>query len=515
MARFASRLISLFAVVCLALPTHAKPTATRAKKSAAKAAVTTSIPSLQQQIEKLVVPNPLRAGTVGVYAVDAKTGKVLVNINGETPLKPASCNKLITTAAGLTILGPNFKFVTELLRNGDIQNGTLQGDLIVKGGGDPTISGRFEKNKKDVTATMRQFAQKLKAAGITQITGDLIADDRIFDRIVFHPTWYPRERGEWYEAEIWGLSFNDNCVDLTWSAKGQLAGDRVNLVINPPNTYANVKNEVRVAATGRDSGRSYRREDRSNDIIATGALTIGTEKEDSASIYNGAEYFLSVFRDVLTSEGITVAGKSRLIDEKKDAAAATKAVSILKHESPPLSEVLAVINRNSQNFYADSLIKMLGRIKREEGSFTAGTSVAHDFCLKNGLYAKGHEMVDGSGLSPKNKVSPRQLVEIIRFMDKGPNHDVWRNSLPIGGNRGTLKARFQQTTESQALASRIYGKTGLIGGVRSLSGIVTGTDGRDIYYCVNANDFSAAADEVLNLLDKVAVTMAREVNPKQ
>lgn len=459
-------------------------------------------PSLEANIRSLISTAAL-GGKSGVYVLDVASGEVVANVDGEQALTPASCNKLLTTAAGLSLLGPQYRFSTQLRYNGEIDGGALKGDLIVRGGGDPTISGRFEANKKDVVAAMRAWADELTSRGIKRVTGNIVADDRFFDRDVFHKTWYARERGEWYEAEVTGLAFNDNCVDLTWSGIGKLPGDTAGLVINPGTTYARVKNNVRVVAKGRPSSRYYVREKGSNDIVASGTITVETSKEDSASVDNGSLYFASVFRDVLTSAGIVVDGKPMLGDAK-----VPEGKLLVERRSPILADVVNTINRNSQNFYAECLCKTLGHEKEKLGSFAAGCAVVKAWLRSQKIFTTGHVMADGSGLSPDNRVSPRQLVEVIRCMDKSPNGSYWRDSFPIGGSRGTLKARFQQTPESRAAASRIMGKTGLIGGVRTMSGIIKDAGGRELYYSIMLNDFRGDGDDAVELIDKVAVTMA-------
>lgn len=471
-------------------------------------AETTVSQPLAQQVAALVSSARLGKPTIAVYAVDAATSEVVVDINGTVALKPASCNKLLTVAAGLSLLGPDFRFNTTLSADCPLTSGTLRGNLIVRGGGDPTISGRFETNKRDVTATMRRWADELSSRGITRVTGDVIADDSVFDREYFHPAWYSSERGEWYEAEISGLVFNDNCVDLTWSGSGKLPGDRAGVAMNPETNYVRVDNQVVVSAKGRSSGRSYIRAEGSNDIVATGTITVDTTKEDSASVDDGALYFASVFKDVLTSAGIRVEGKPVHASQERSAALRKRTRTIATHESPALQDVVKVVNLNSQNLYADCILKMLGRKKRGEGSFKAGTDVVREFCRRSGVFHEGHRMVDGSGLSANNRVSARQLAEVIRLMDKGQTGAAWRTSFPVGGQRGTLRSRFQQTTETRVLAGKIMGKTGLIGGVRSLSGIVSTRSGRELYYSIIVNDFSRDTDDVVEFIDRLAVTLA-------
>ncbi|MCX7963855.1 MAG: D-alanyl-D-alanine carboxypeptidase/D-alanyl-D-alanine-endopeptidase [Candidatus Sumerlaea chitinivorans] len=466
---------------------------------------------LTSDIETLIAQSGIDPkATVAVYVVDAQTSEVLVNRHGEKPMIPASNNKLLTTAAGLSLLGPEHRFVTKLYTDGPLTTPTLPGNLYVVGGGDPTISGRFEPNKRDVTAPLRRWADTLTSLGITRIRGRILADDTLFDNEYFHPNWYPGERGEWYEAEISALAFNDNCVDLLWSAEQRMPGDLADVTLNPPTRYVRLHNHVRVVAKGRSAERWYLRKAGSNDIVATGTLTVGTTKEDSASVNDGALYFATVFHEVLTSAGITVEGKPKHVRPTPAEQRRYKRVLIAERESPPLREIVKVINLVSQNFYADCLLKYLGRIKHGEGSFDAGCRVVMDFCRKQQLYHEGHRMVDGSGLADRNRVTPRQLVEVIRFMDQGPYRTYWRESLPIGGERGSLKSRFQETTETRTRARFIMGKTGLIDEVRSLSGIVRTDSGRERYYSIIVNGFRRDGQRVIQLIDRIAVALTRD-----
>lgn len=474
-----------------------------------QAFLTTTTASVRLGVESLVNANKDKAGKVGIYVVDAQTSRVLVDINGQKAMVPASNNKLRTTAAALALLGEDFRYSTDILTTTSADDrGVLPGDLIVRGGGDPTISGRFETEKTDVTAPLREMAKALKAKGITEVAGNMLLDDTYFDRDYFHSGWYKSERGEWYEAEIWGLSFNDGCVDLTWSGKGLAPGDLASVTMTPQTNYAKVDNQVRVSAKGRPSDRTYTRADQSNDIIASGTITVDSSKVDSATVWNGPLFFASVFRDVLTSEGITVRGEARLLDPKEVATVEAGAQVIVSHKSPPLTDVVNTVNRVSQNYYADSLVKTLGREKKGTGSYAAGVEVINDYYKNAGIYMAGNIIVDGSGLAAENMVSARQLVETIRLADTGAHKAAWRDSLPIGSTRGSLKSRFQQTTQSRTLAPNIMGKTGLIGGVRTLSGITKNQAGREVYYSIMLNNFEFSGARAIEFIDELAVAIA-------
>lgn len=505
-----SSVCTLSAALLLALAVGQAPVAIADVPSAAVTTARTTATTTVDYASRLqeIVSKYSPGGTVGLHVVDGATSKVLFSMNAEEALKPASCNKLLTTAAGLSILGPDYRFVTSVFGRGTVTSGTLEGDLIVRGGGDPTISGRFEENKRDVTATFRRWADALKTAGIERITGDIIADGSFFDDEVYHPAWSGGERGEWYSAEVSGLSFNDNCVDLTWSAKDKLPGDRADFRMNPVTNYVQIDNQVKVLAQGRATERYYRRPATMNDILSIGSITVDVIKDDSAAVHDGALYAVSVFRDVLTSQGVAVDGRARKPDPTIDSTATVELV--FEHPSLPLTEVVNIINRNSQNFYAEALLKTLGRVVRNEGSFAAGGATVQDFITSSGFYNSGHQMIDGSGLSSRNRVSPRQLVEVIQALDQGELRDAWRNSFPVGQTRGSLRTRFAQDDESKAVAPRIMGKTGTIGRVRALSGIIDRPTGDPLYYSILLNDYRIRDSQALEMIDELAVALAKD-----
>lgn len=491
----------LAAGLMLATPAYAQVAAPPAP--ATQQASATSM-RLQSLVEKVVRDSGIDA-TVAVYVTDAD-GSVAADMNGTRPVIPASNNKLITTAAALSLLGPDYTCVTRFYVTGPITDGVLQGDLIVYGGGDPSISGRYQKDKRDITAIMRHWADQLKAHGITKINGNIVADDSFFDDVYFHPNWYASERAEWYEAEVSALAFNDNCIDISWSAKDKVPGDKINYKIHPETGYVDFVSEVTAVAKGRSTERYYKRDATSNRIVATGTLNVDSTKLDSAAIHDGALFTVSVFRDVLKKQGIEVGG--RPVKVRGAAASVPQSNNIFNYASPTLLTLCQTVNLNSQNFYTECVAKLLAKVRTGEGSYPAAMAVISDFYNQSGIYNVGHNPVDGSGLSNLNKVTGRQLVETLRYMDASALKQEWRSTLPQGHERGSLKGRFSGTDKS--VAKRIYGKTGLIGGVRSLSGFVVDAAGREVYYSIVLNDLRGDNNgKAIPLIDKLAVELAK------
>lgn len=499
---FGAALLSLPAAYAqVAAPPPPAPAATQAPAAQQPARL-----SLQPLVEGLANQSGLSSDTiVCIYVQDAASGVDLADMNSTLPVAPASNNKLVTTAAGLSLLGPDWHFLTKIFAGGPVKDGTLEGDLIVYGGGDPGMGGRYLPDKNDVTGVLRKWADELKKQGITRITGNIVADDSYFDDQYFHPNWYPGERAEWYSAEVSALSFNDNCVDVNWTGKNLLPDALAGYTLNPPTNYVNFSSQVKVVAKGRSTERNYTRGADDNNIGVTGTLNADATAADSAAVHDGALYCVNVFKDVLTSQGITVTGNAI----KTRGAAARVSEKPLISEGHTLLNVCETINQNSQNFYAECVLKTLGKERGKAGSFEAGADVVEAFCRDAGIYHEGHVAIDGSGLSSKNRVTNRQLVGVLHYMDTHGLKDKWRYTLPQGATRGSLKRRFIDTPEGKAVATRILGKTGLIGGVRSLSGIVTDAKGREMYYSIILNQLSNGdAAKGMKLIDDVAIKLA-------
>ena len=475
---------------------------------------TVSAMLLREQIEDSITSAQLEdKATVSIYILDSRTGKPIIDRFGEKAFPPASVNKLMTTAVSLSLLGPDYRLNTDIYRVGSVlPDGTLQGDIVVVGGGDPSVSGRFEQDKTSVTEELKRWADALTSQGIRKINGNLIADDRIFDREYFHKNWYPMERGEWYEAEIWGLSFNEGCVDLDISSKDMLPGDQPKITLNPATTYAKIYNKLTVVGKGRTAGREYLREEKSSDVVASGTMTYDSTKIDSVSVHCGPIWLLHSWRDVLSSRSIEVTGDLVLADPQEICPQTAGGILVHRRLSPPVSELINVVNRVSQNFYADTLCKYLGSKFRSSGSWSAGTAVVREWLRSREIWCEGLAIVDGSGLSEQNRVSARTMCELIAVMDNGPYSVQWRDSFPQGGIRGSLRSRFIGSPEIKAKVHRIYGKTGYIDGVRSLAGILLTSDGAPVYYMVNVNGSERPAQTQLDLIDQIVTLTIKSLD---
>ncbi len=445
----------------------------------------------------------------GALVVDVQTGDTLFARNARKSFVPASNTKLYTTAAALDQLGPDFRYQTRLFAGGTIAGGTLRGSLVVQGSGDPVIGGRF--NGGDLTEVFRDWARALRAAGITRVTGDVIGDDDAFDDERLGYGWNWDDETYWYSAQLGALAFNDNCVDVT--IRGRRAGAPATVRWEPANTtYVQMINRTHTRPAGFGIEEGYRRERGTNRIVLTSEVGAGTTDTESLSVENPTGYFVYVLRDVLRQEGIRVDGEARDVDDLDEKPDYGRLREIAVHTSPPLADIVGVVNKQSQNLYADQLLKTLGTrpapvdTTLEVGSAARGVAVERLTFARAGLDTARVHLVDGSGLSRSNWITPAMTVALLRFMAAHPDaatREAFYASLPIGGVDGTLRGRFG----SGPAHENVRAKTGSLGGVSSLSGFVTTADGRRLAFSLMCNlyvsstrDVREAQDDFVNAL---------------
>lgn len=463
---------------------------------------------LPAEIEQVIKKSPVGSGKVGVIAQYVNSDAPVFDRFGSDLMTPASNNKLLTTAAGLYYLGTDYKYNTRLCTNGQVEGNVLNGDLIFIGSGDPSINARFSPDKKDATAVFKEWADVLKKNGITVINGNVIADDDYFDDQYFLDTWYPKERAEWYEAEISAVVFNDNCVDINYCG-GNNVGDPVSFSFSPDTDYIELTSEIKTTEHKYETIDMFR-DDGSNKIRATGNLGVNEKKTRSAAVYNPTLYTALILQKTLTENGVFVKGHALDIDDlKKKEAYKNGLKTVVVHQSPDLIDIVHVINRKSQNLYADLLFKTMGRIEKETGSFVAGSKAVTDYLKAIDVYQPGHVMVDGSGLSDSNKVSPSMFAGVINHAHNTKYWKEFRYSLPQGTVRGGLKGRFKATPKDRFLGKFVYAKTGYIDYVATLSGVISVGNGQDLVFSVMINDYECSYRKARDTIDDIVVVLAQ------
>ena len=400
---------------------------------------------LVYRLDSLTSQPQFRNAHWGVLVVNPRTGDTLYSRNAGKLFMPASNMKIITSAVALAQLGPDYAYRTTFAANGEVRDSLLDGDLIVIGRGDPTISDRM---RGLATLVMDTLADSLRAHGVRQVTGQLAHSGNAFPDSTRGYGWEWDDLGEYYAAGIDELTFNEGTAPTTL---GPL-----------PDTL-------------RDS------------------LYSGPAKDP-------ARGYLEAYRDALLRKDIVVDGG--VADSM--APVPFKLDTLFVYVSPPLRSILPVLMKPSQNQVAELVFKTLGLERGGLGTADSAASVVGRQLLAWGVEPDGFRVADGSGLSRHNLLTPSTLVKVLDVMQRDTAFAVFYNSMPVGGIDGTLKSRMKGTPAE----GNVRAKTGSIAAARALSGYVTTADGERLIFSVMANNWTTPTDTVLSVIDSIAAALA-------
>ncbi len=439
----------------------------------------------------------------GVLIKSLKTGETIYSRNEKKMFMPASNMKLFTSSAATIALTPDYRYYTRLVTNGEIKNGVLNGDVIFVGSGDPTISGRFDSGK--ATITFEQWADSLKALGISEIKGNIIGDDNCFDDVFYGAGWSADYETDYYAAQISGISFNDNCVDFRIVPSATIA-DICSLSWTPDTKYVTVINKTVTAAEIDSLNEIYfERKRGTNTIYVRGKMSVGKQPMiESVTVDNPTLYTVTVLKEILESKGITVKGNPIDGDDLNDTLKYNNTKHLASFTSIPYSQIIRTINKPSQDFYTEQVFRTMGKEKLGIGSMDNGRAVAYPILAAWGVDTVRLRMADGSGLSRKDLITPSDIVSILSGMSKENYFLPFYESLPIAGVDGTIKNRMKGTKAE----GNVHAKTGFIDYVRSLSGYVTSQEGEMFVFSMIANHYTVPTSLAEKIQNDVCVRLA-------
>jgi D-alanyl-D-alanine carboxypeptidase/D-alanyl-D-alanine-endopeptidase (penicillin-binding protein 4) len=459
----------------------------------------TSVSEFQQQLNDIFNDQSFRNANWGVVIQSLETGEYLYKRNEDKFFIPASNLKLFTTASGLLLLGPNYKFSTKFWTNGYHSGSTLYGDLIIQGRGDPTISGRFYNN--DNNFVFDSWTDSLIELGIDKIKGNIIGDDNLFDDLGLGEGWSWDSETDWYAAQSSAISFNDNCIDIIiyYDKKA----DSIIVKTKPELKNIIILNNLKTANHGEQTSVNVYRERGTNVVTVFGTVKRSVDTLITYStVRNPTQFTLLAFKNRLESKGIRVNGYAIDIDDYDRNLDYDKMTLLFTGYSNELSEIIKVINKNSQNFFAEQLLKTIGLEINGFGSAEKGISAIKELSTEIGINPDNLVMVDGSGLSHLDMVTPRQIVELLKYMYSNKElFPYFFNSFPIAGVDGSLGKRMKGTSAENIVRA----KTGYISHVRSLSGYAVTGDNEPVAFSMIANNFNVPVKLAENLQDLVCL----------
>ncbi len=438
---------------------------------------------LRENVDRLLGDPKLKGAAVGVRIVDASTGAVLYSYHADEVMSVASNAKIVTTAAALDMLGSKFELTTTLVARGSVSAGALNGDLVLVGRGDPSFSTHWVS---DVMEPVRRLAREAAAGGINAVTGDIIADDTYFDREFWCESWPKDQWIQWYEAPVSAMAFNDNCVDVVVSA-GAAEGAPAGLRFYPAVDYVNLANRVLTTTNRKKHGYAFYRGKYDNNVIAKGYfIKGGADVSDNFTVYDPALYLASALKKALSDAGINVAGSVRLM--RREEAVSSSPSRVVAVNRITLAEVARYCNVNSQNLYAEMILKTLGREAAGHGSFQGGADGVADFLKKLRIQPGTYHVADGSGLSRETKYSAFIMTEVLRHMYRSSEIIAFKDSLPLAGQDGTMENRLT----GDAYRGKVRAKTGYILGASALSGYALTANGKTLAFSIIMNNFKGS-----------------------
>ena len=462
------------------------------------------VSELQADLSQMLDAYSWKDARWGVLVVSLDQSDTLFSESPDSALSPASNLKLLTTAAALRILGPDFRFQTYLLSDSNIANDVLEGDLVLYGTGDPGISDLFFQEREDV---LELLADQLEEAGVRTVTGDLVADASHLPGPLRPYSWDPEDLNDDFAAPISALSFNENVVSFRVTPSDR-SGPTPEVHTIPENAGLDVHNLAITSPRGTRPHLSILREYPLDPIRSEGGIVLGAgDAWRQMTVPSPPHFAASVFRNVLLERGIRMLGNIRVV-ESPDKSVLTGSTSpthherprvriLAKHTSPPLSEYISVINKRSNNLFAELVFRTMGRTQEGLGSPEASARAVSVALTEIGVPMESVVQLDGSGLAAGNRTSASTFVSVLQRMAETETWNHYWASLPQAGTRRELRRMYQT-----AAAGNLRAKTGTIEGVSALSGIVRSRDHERLAFSIllNGTPSTTRAKRVENLV---------------
>lgn len=502
-----------------------------------------TLSSLRERIAAHLAQPRFAPAAWGVKIVSLDTGKTIFEHNPQKYFNPASNAKLYTAALALERLGADYRIKSSLYSmSRPDASGTLKGDLIVYGRGDPTMAARL--NGGDYFKGLDPLVTQFINAGVRRIEGDLIGDESYFAGPPFGAGWEWDDLQAYYGAEVSSLTVNDNAVDL-FVKPADRAGIPCRISTGPATSFVTVMNRTQTAPKGAESRIVVYRPVGENIIYVSGRLPIdSTGYYGAIAVHNPAGLFVSLLKEALGRRGVVVTGRTRVIDWKYREVTPiefSKLIEVGSVESMPLGDIVRETLKPSQNLWAQLLLLQVGETSRfgvtAGGIFANGSAngsvkpagspvsaqsasdlrdartseelgvgALNDLLSTMGVKKGDVLLEEGSGLSRRDVITPEATVALLAYMSKSRWANVYRNALPIAGVDGTLQNRMKGT----AAAGNVRAKTGTLRYVYTLSGYVTTAAGERLAFSIMLNNYNGERSEVSSVQARGASAPPRD-----
>ncbi len=494
------RILILAFIISYAPPTSAPvETPKSAPRNPVLPAAVDSAELLRADLNRIFSDSAFARAQWGVKVFSLDRSEILYERDSLRLYIPASNNKIVTAAVALMRLGPEFRFETQVLTDGNIAEGVLHGNLIIVSSGDPSNAPRFQSG--DPFAIFRNWAAKLKELGVRAISGDIIGDGKAFDENKLGHGWEWEDLAYAYAAPVSAMQFNENMLSLH-IAPGAEMGGSASIKIFPLESFLKIDNRVVTQAQGIPPRIQIRRGSSNERVSVYGSIPL----KAAGIIRNIAvpyptRYYLSALKHVLSEEGIDTS----LCGIKEMRVFKAPSFTLLwTHSSPALSEILKPLLKESQNLYAETLTRALGLVLSGKGTFSKGKEIVEQTLGQIGIEPETYSYADGSGLSRLNLASADVLVRILISMHQHRYFVHFYEALSIAGLDGTLAERMKGTKAE----NNLHAKTGSIANASAISGYIDTADGETLAFSIMANNFLEYKNRVEFLQNKAIERLA-------
>ncbi len=462
--------------------------------------------NIQQQVLQIAKSPVLRPAQWSVYARYVDSDHVLVRYQAQKRVAPASGLKLFSTACALNALGANFRFQTQLAINGPIKDGVLNGDLLIIGGGDPTLGSARIKGSLPLDSLMQNWALAIRRAGIKKINGNLIAYSGHFSEQTVPGNWLWSDLGNYYAAGAGGININDNLYRLFFKPSRYEGGPAKILRSNPDVEGLTFQNNMRTGRRGSgDNGYIYCAPQQMNATVR-GTIPAGVKEFDiKGSIPQPALFCLQQLRLYLHAEDIDFNGKLKTIAKPSPAPRPGQIIAVTF--SPALDAIVQYINHRSFNLYAEAIGKESARAMGFAGSDKGAARAIKKFLVQQKVDVSLLDLYDACGLSPANVISAKLMVDLLTTMTRHKEFDTFYNSMSIAGVPDSI-GFFSKWGLGTAMANNARIKSGLINHVRSHSGYVRDKKGRLIAFSFIANNYKGRVSAIDKIHQKLLLNLA-------
>lgn len=475
--------------------------------------------ALDKRIDKILAASDARRGSWGIQVVELANGKLLYERDADHLFIPASNMKMFTTAAALEKLGPDYVFHTTVESDAAPDAQGRVGDLYLVGRGDPNLGVRtfpylYHGPQQPADNFVQEMADQVKARGVREVTATLVADDSYFVWEPFAPNWAVDDLEWGYGAPVSALAFNDNLLRLDVKP-GEKVGDEALVRLSPVTDYYLLKSHILTIAPGTEKNYQLERQPGSAELDLWGQIPIDSGIDtDTVAIANPPQLLAEQLCAALRARGIVVKGPIEVRHFTRLEAASLPSIVpppsarivLAEHTSPPLSEAIKVVNKESQNLHAEMLLRTLGRVQNNPGSLAGGLEALNAFATQQvGILPGETYFSDGSGLSREDLVAPQAAVKLLVYMAHSPRFSAWFDSLPVSGIDGTLVHRLL----TDDVKGNIHAKTGSVEHVNTLSGYMDLPSGKRLAFSIMANNHPLPNKAGQETLDAITVEIYR------